>query len=89
MHAKLLQLCLTLFDPMDCNSLGFSVHGVSPGKNIRVGCCDLLQGIFLTLGWNLEVLTSLALAGGIITTSSTWEAPDNNNDGHSVMSDSL
>ena len=32
MHAKLLQLCLTLFDPMDCNSLGFSVHGVSRAR---------------------------------------------------------
>ena len=27
MHAKLLQLCLTLCDPMDCSLLGSSVHG--------------------------------------------------------------
>ena len=26
--AKLLQLCLTLCDPMDCSPPGFSVHGV-------------------------------------------------------------
>ena len=25
----------------------------SPGKNTGVGCHSLLQGIFLTLGWNL------------------------------------
>ena len=25
----------------------------SPGKNTRVGCCFLLQGIFPTQGWNL------------------------------------
>ena len=31
---------------------GFSVHGVSPGKNTRVGCCALLQGIFPTQGLN-------------------------------------
>ena len=28
MHAKLLQSCLTLCDPMNCNSPGFSVHGI-------------------------------------------------------------
>ena len=26
--AKLLQSCLTLCDPMDCSSPGFSVHGI-------------------------------------------------------------
>ena len=36
-HAKVLQLCLTLCDPMDCSLLGFSFHGDSPGsKNIGV-----------------------------------------------------
>ena len=29
-----------------------SVHGDSPGKNARVGCHALLQGIFLTQRWN-------------------------------------
>ena len=28
MHAKLLQLCPTLCDPMDCSTLGSSVHGI-------------------------------------------------------------
>ena len=28
MHAKPLQLCLTLCDPMDCSPPGFSVHGI-------------------------------------------------------------
>ena len=28
MSAKLLQLCLTLCDAMDCSPLGFSVHGI-------------------------------------------------------------
>jgi len=35
-HAKLLQSCLTLCDPMDSSLPGFSVHGDSPGKNIEV-----------------------------------------------------
>ena len=29
MSAHLLQLCLTLFDPIDCSQLGSSVHGFS------------------------------------------------------------
>ena len=37
---------------MNCNLLGSSVHGDSPGKNTRVGCHALLQGIFPTQGWN-------------------------------------
>ena len=28
-----IQLCLTLCDPMDCSPPGSSVHGDSPGKN--------------------------------------------------------
>ena len=46
--AKLLQLCLTLCDPMDCILPGSSVHGDSPGKNTEVGCRVLYWGIFLT-----------------------------------------
>ena len=32
MHAKLLLLCLTLFDPMDCSLPGSSVHGILQTK---------------------------------------------------------
>ena len=42
------QLCLTLCTPMDCSPPGSFVHGVSPGKNIGMGCHALLQGIFPT-----------------------------------------
>ena len=42
------QLCLTLYDPMDCNPSGSSVHGDSPGKNTGVGSHALLHGIFPT-----------------------------------------
>ena len=51
-HAKSLQSCLTLWDPMDCSLPGFSVHGGSPGKNTGMGCHALLQGIFPTQGSN-------------------------------------
>ena len=52
MHAKSLQSCLILWDPMNCNPPGSSIHGVSPGKNTGVGCHALLQGIFPTQGSN-------------------------------------
>ena len=43
-------LCLVtqscLCNPMDCRPPGSSVHGDSAGKNTRVGCHALLQGIF-------------------------------------------
>ena len=54
--AKLLLLCLTLCDPMDCHLLGSSVHGDSPGKSTGVGCHALLQGIFLTQELNMCLL---------------------------------
>ena len=37
---------------MDCSLPGSSVHGDSPGKNTRLGCHALLQGIFQTQGLN-------------------------------------
>ena len=51
-HAKSLQSCLTLCDPMDYNPPASSVPGDSPSKNTRVGCHSLLQGIFPTQGSN-------------------------------------
>ena len=56
MHAKSLQLCLTLCNPMDDNPQGFSVHGDSPGKNTGLCCHALLQGIFPTQGLNPGLL---------------------------------
>ena len=46
------QSCPTLCDPIDCSPPGYSVQGHSPGKNTRVGCHALLQGIFPTQGSN-------------------------------------
>ena len=44
------QLCLTLYDPLDCSPPGSFVYGDSPGKNTGVGCHVLLYGIFPTQG---------------------------------------
>ena len=53
------QLRLTLRDPMHCSPAGSSIHGDSPGKNTRVGCRALLQGIFPTQGSNPGLLCLL------------------------------
>ena len=50
--AKSLQSYPTLCDPVDCSPPDSSGHGDSPGKNTRVGCHALLQGIFPTQGLN-------------------------------------
>ena len=50
------QLCPTLVDPMDCSSPGSSVHGGFLGKNTRVSCHPVLQGIFPTQGSNPGLL---------------------------------
>ena len=55
-RAKLLQSCLTLCNGKDCSPPGSSVSWDSPGKHTGVGCSVLLQGIFLTQGWDLCLL---------------------------------
>ena len=53
---KVTQLCPTLWDPMDCSPPGPSIHEYFPGKNTRVGCHSLLQGIFPTQESNPDLL---------------------------------
>ena len=50
MCAQLPQLCPILSDPVDYSPWDF------PGKNTRVGCHVLFQGIFLTQGLKLHLL---------------------------------
>ena len=72
--SKSLQSCLTLCNPVDCSPPGFSVHGDSPGKNTKVRCHALLQGIVLIQEANSSLLSPPALCSGFLTTSSTWVA---------------
>ena len=55
---------------MDRSLLGSSVCGI-----LQVGCCALLQGIFLTQGLNLHLLPLLHWQAGFFTTSTTWGIP--------------
>ena len=68
--AELLQLCLTLCDPMDYNPPGSSVHGILQTR-ILEWLAMLSLGILPTRGLN-QSLTPLA--DGFFTTSATWEA---------------
>ena len=73
MCAKSLQLGLTLFDPMDCNSPGSSVHGIlQVRKGSGLPCPppgDLPDPEIEPLS-----LISPALADGFLTTVATCEA---------------
>ena len=73
-RAKSLQLCQTLYDPLDYSPPGSSVHGFSRQEYWSGLPCPAPGGL-PNLGIELTSLTSHALAGGFFTTSATWEAP--------------
>ena len=64
MHAKLVQSCLTICDPVDCGP---------PGKNTGEGHHAPLQRV-PDPGIEPTSLLFPASAGGFFTTSATWEA---------------
>ena len=51
-HAKSLQSCPTLCDPMDCSLPGSSLHGVLQARRLEWVAVPFLQGIFPPQGWN-------------------------------------
>ena len=65
--AKLLQLCPTLCDPMDCSLLGSSSMGILQATT-GVGCHSLLQGIFPSQGLNPHHLCLLHWQVGSLPT---------------------
>ena len=75
MHAKSLQRCPTLCNPVDSSPPGSSVHGDSPGKDTGVGCHALLQRGLPNPGIQPVVLRSPALAGGFFTTNHHLGSP--------------
>ena len=44
MCAKLLQSCLTLCDPMDCNPPGSSVHGILQARRLEWAAVPFSRG---------------------------------------------
>ena len=70
MHAKLLQLCSTLCDPVDCSPPGSSLHGI-----LQARILEWLPwpppGDLPNPGIDPVSLKSPALAGGFFKTSDT------------------
>ena len=62
------QLCPTLCDPMDCNPLGSSVHGISQ-QEYWSGLAFPTPGDLAVLGIEPVSLKSPALAGRLFTLS--------------------
>ena len=67
---SLTRVCL-FSDPMDCSPPGPSVHGDSSGKDTKVGCRFLLQGIFQDQELNL----GLSHCRQILYRLSHWGSP--------------
>ena len=70
-YAKSLQSCLALNNSMDCSPPGSPVHGILQPSG--VDCHALLQGIFLTHGWNpgMSLFCLLHWQAGFFTTSTS------------------
>ena len=67
------QLCLTLFDPMDCSPPGSSVHGIFQARILEWVAIPS-PGDLPNPGIEPTSLACPALAGGLFTTSTAWEA---------------
>jgi len=84
MHAKLLQLCLTVYHPMEYSLPGSSVHGILQAR--------IWGGLLCPPPWDLSnpgiepsSLKSPALAGKFFPTSATWEAPTSYMKGQKII----
>ena len=66
-HAKSLQSCPTLWDPMDCSTPGSSVHEILQTRTQEWVAISYSKGIFPAQGSNPCPLRLLASAGGSFT----------------------
>ena len=74
MHAKLLQLCPTLRDPMDCSPPESSARGILQARILEWAAIPS-PGDFPDPGIQLPSLMSPALAGGFFTTGASDHSP--------------
>ena len=72
MHAKSLQLYLTLRDPMDCSLPSSSIHGILQSEYWSGLPCPP-PGDLLDPGIKPTSPKSPAFVGGFFTTNATWE----------------
>ena len=73
-RTKIPQMCLTLWDTMDCSPPGSSLQGILQERILAWVAMPSSRGIFPTQGPNpcLFSLISPALAGGFFTMSATY-----------------
>ena len=71
-HAKLLQLCPTLCNPMDCSLPGFSVHGILHARILAIYKYSPFPSPGDLPNPGID-LVSPVLAGIFFTISATWE----------------
>ena len=79
MLAKLLQSCPTRYNPMGCSLPGSTIPGIVQARILEWVAMPSSQpredpGIFPTQRLNPCLSVSPGLAGGVFTTSATWEA---------------
>ena len=75
MHAySVIQLCLTLHDPMDCSLPGSSVHGIFQARTLEWVAFPL-SGDLPDLGLELESPVGPTLAGGVFYPRATLGTP--------------
>ena len=74
LHAKSLQFCLTLCDPMDCSLPGSSVHGILQARILEWVAISSSRGS----SWPRDqtCVSCSSCSGRQVTTSATWEAPE-------------
>ena len=72
MHAKSLQSCPTLDNPVDCSLPGSSIHGILQARILEWVAMPSSRG-FPEPGTKPEFLMSPALTGGFFTASTTWD----------------
>ena len=58
-HTKSFQLCLALYNPMDCSLPGSSVHGILQTRVLEQAAMPSCREIFLNQGSNLHLLCLL------------------------------
>ena len=73
MRAQLLQWCLTLWDPVDCNLPGSSVHGILQARILQWVVRPSSRGSSWPRG--RTCISYATWEGRFFTTSATWEAP--------------
>ena len=73
-HAKSLQLCLTLCEPMDYSPPGSSVHGILQVRILEWAAMPSSRASSPPRDGTCISYASCT-AGGFFTTGATWEAP--------------